>query len=122
MRVLLVEDEQMNADLFVDALEPDRHEVTVEQDGLLGHARARSEAFDLIVLDMNLPGMSGAAICRSLRAGGMTTPIVALSASVLPNELQAGLLAGFDAYLTKPISPADLRAAVLEHAKPAKSA
>lgn len=119
LRVLLVEDEQMNADLFVDALEPDRHDVTVEQDGLLGHARARSQAFDVIVLDMNLPGMSGAEICRSLRAGGTTTPILALSASVLPNELQAGLRAGFDAYLTKPIAPAALRAAIRQYAKPA---
>lgn len=119
MRVLLVEDEPMNADLFVDALEPERHEVVVEDDGLRGLARAGSERFDLIVLDMNLPGMSGAEICRSLRAAGTTTPIVALSASVLPNELAAGLRAGFDAYLTKPIAPLDLRAAVRRYGKPA---
>jgi len=63
--------------------------------------------------------MSGAEICRSLRADGATTPIVALSASVMPNELQAGLHAGFDAYLTKPIAPAALRYAVRRYAKPA---
>src|ERR1700716_4198361 len=99
----------MNADLFVDALEADRPEVTGERDGVDGYARAKSERFDLIVLDMNLPRMSGAEICRSLRTDGSTTPIIALSASVLANELQAGLLAGFDAYLTKPITPAALR-------------
>ena len=119
MRVLLVEDEAMNADLFVDALESESHDVTVEDDGLDGLARATSEHFDLIVLDMNLPRMSGLEICRSLRSHGTTTPIVALSASVMPNELAAGLRAGFDAYLTKPIAPSELRAAIRRYAKPA---
>jgi CheY-like chemotaxis protein len=113
---LLVEDELMNADLFVDALEPEGHEITVERDGTKGRDRALIESFDLIVLDMNLPGMNGAQICQSLRERGIATPIVALSASVLPTELAAGLRAGFDAYLTKPIRPVDLRAAVLAHA------
>jgi DNA-binding response OmpR family regulator len=115
MRVLLVEDERMNADLFIDALEPQGHEIIVERDGAEGYARAVAERFDLIVLDMNLPGMNGVQICQALRAGGSTTPIVALSASVLPSELAAGLRAGFDAYLTKPIAPSALRAAVVEH-------
>ena len=119
MRVLLVEDESLNADLFVDALEPDRHEVTVERDGIDGRARAGSESFDLIVLDIDLPRMSGAEICRSLRASGTTTPIIALSASVLPEELEANLIAGFDAYLTKPITPIALRAAINRYAKSA---
>jgi two-component system OmpR family response regulator len=119
LRVLLVEDEAMNADLFVDALAADHHEVTVERDGSDGYARARSEQFDLIVLDMNLPRMSGAEICRSLRADGSTTPIIALSASVLANELEMGLRAGFDAYLTKPITPAALRDAIRQYARPA---
>ena len=119
MRVLLVEDEAMNADLFVDALAPDGHDITVERDGLDGYARAGSQAFDLIVLDMNLPRMSGAEICRSLRANGTRTPILALSASVMPNELEAGLRAGFDAYLTKPIAPAALREAIRRYAKSA---
>ncbi len=119
MRVLLVEDEPMNAELFIDALLPDHHEVVVERDGRRGLARAEAEAFDLVVLDMNLPGMSGAQICHQLRASGSTGAIVALSASVLPNEAQAGLRAGFDAYLTKPIAPAALREAVRRYAKSA---
>lgn len=119
MRVLLVEDEAMNADLFVDALEPDGHDITVEHDGRDGLARATAERFDLIVLDMNLPSLSGDQVCRTLRAAGTTTPIVALSASVLPNELAAGLRAGFDAYLTKPIAPSALRDAVRRYGRPA---
>lgn len=118
MRVLLVEDEEMNAALFVDALLPDRHDVVVERDGRQGLSRAASEPFDLIVLDMNLPGISGAEICRRLRGEGNRSAIVALSASVLPDELQTGLRAGFDAYLTKPIAPAALRAAVRQYARP----
>lgn len=112
MRVLLVEDEPMNAELFAGALAGDGHEIAVEHDGLDGLSRANFEQFDLIVLDMNLPGMSGAEICRSLRAGGTTTPIVALSTSVMPKELEARLRADFDAYLIKPITPAVLRDAV----------
>lgn len=119
MRVLLVEDEAMNADLFVDALEPDRHEVTVERDGVDGLVRAGSESFDLIVLDIDLPRMNGVEICRSLRANGASTPIIALSASVLPSEMAEGLGAGFDAYLTKPIAPAALREAVRRYGRPA---
>jgi CheY-like chemotaxis protein len=119
LRVLLVEDEAMNAELFVDALAPDGHEVTIEHDGTAGYARAGAQPFDVIVLDMNVPGMSGAEICRSLRADGTTTPILALSASVMPNELEAGLRAGFDAYLTKPIAPAALRDAIRRYAKTA---
>jgi CheY-like chemotaxis protein len=119
LRVLLVEDEAMNADLFVDALAPDGHDITVERDGLDGYARAGSGVFDLIVLDMNLPGMSGFEICRLLRANGTRTPILALSASVMPEELEAGLRAGFDAYLTKPIAPKTLREAIRRYAKPA---
>lgn len=105
----------MNAELFVDALEPDGHEVIVERDGSRGRDRAQRESFDLIVLDMNLPGMNGAQICQALRERGIASPIIALSASVLPHELAAGLQAGFNAYLTKPIRPVDLRAAVREH-------
>ena len=119
MRVLLVEDETMNAELFVDALAPDGHDITVEHDGRDGLARATAERFDLIVLDMNLPRMSGSDVCTALRAGGTTTPIVALSASVLPNELDAGLRAGFDAYLTKPIAPSALREAIRRYGRPA---
>src|SRR5258708_30567522 len=114
LRILLVEDEAMNADLFVDALEPEGYDITVERDGTKGRDRALIEALDLIVLDMNLPGLNGAQICQALRAGGIDTPIVALSASLLPTELAAGLRAGFDAYLTKPIRPARLRAPALE--------
>lgn len=112
MRILLAEDNQMNLELFIAALERDGHTVTAERDGVRARDRALAEDFDLIVLDIQLPRLDGDAICRALRAAGRGKPIVALSASALPEQVDRGLRAGFDAYLTKPITPADLRAAV----------
>lgn len=112
MRVLLVDDNAMNVELFADSLESDGHEVVVEREGLAGRDRALRERFDLVILDIQLPGMDGYAICRDLRSAGVGGPIVALSSAAMADQIQRGTAAGFDAYLTKPISPAALRAAV----------
>ena len=111
MRILLVEDDPMNVELFESALEGDGHDVVTERDGVAGERRA-SEQFDLILLDIQLPKKSGLDVCRNLRAHGLRIPIVALSASVLPEEVARTTAAGFDLFLSKPISPRDLRAAV----------
>lgn len=112
LRILLVDDNRMNVELFVGALESDGHEVTVESDGLGGRARALSEGFDLLILDIQMPGLDGNALCRQLRAAGLAQPMLAVSSSAMPEQIERGLAAGFDAYLTKPISPKDLREAV----------
>jgi CheY-like chemotaxis protein len=111
LRILLVEDDEMNVELFESALETDGHEIVTERDGAAGEARA-SDRFDLILLDIHLPKKDGLAVCRSLRARGLRMPIVALSASVLPEEIARTKSAGFDVFLSKPISPRDLRDAV----------
>jgi CheY-like chemotaxis protein len=111
LRILLVEDDPMNVELFESALETDGHEIVTERDGLAGEARA-TDAFDLILLDVQLPKKGGLDVCRSLRARGLRIPIVALSASVLPEEIARTKSAGFDLFLSKPISPRDLRNAV----------
>jgi CheY-like chemotaxis protein len=111
LRILLVEDDPMNVELFESALETDGHEIVTERDGVAGEARA-SDAFDLVLLDIQLPKKSGLEVCRSLRARGLRMPIVALSASVLPEEIARTKSAGFDEFLPKPISPRDLRDAV----------
>jgi two-component system, cell cycle response regulator DivK len=111
LRILLVEDDEMNVELFESALETDGHEIVTERDGAAGERRA-SDRFDLVLLDIQLPKMDGLAVCRSLRARGLRMPIVALSASVLPEEIARTKAAGFDEFLSKPISPRDLRAAV----------
>jgi len=107
----------MNVELFEAALEDD-HEVVVERDGPAGEARALAERFDLILLDIHLPKRSGIDVCRNLRARGLEIPIVALSASVLPEEVARTKEAGFVLFWSKPIAPADLRAAVKSVAHP----
>ena len=112
MRLLLVDDNETNLELFGDVLASEGHEVVTETDPLRGQQRALTEAFDLIVLDIQMPGSDGYEVCRALRASGLRGPIVALSSNALPDHVAEGKRAGFDSYLTKPISPADLRAAV----------
>jgi DNA-binding response OmpR family regulator len=114
---LLVDDDALNVELFGDVLTAEGHEVAIERDGPSARSRALRERFDLIILDVQLPGGDGAAICRDLRAAGVAGPIIALSSSALPEQVERGLVAGFDAYLTKPISPAALRAAVLRYGR-----
>lgn len=112
MRVLLVDDNPMNVELFVDSLEMDGHEITVERDGPSGLARGLATDFDVVILDIQLPGKDGIAVCRDLRQAGRTLPILALSSAAMADQVERGMDAGFDAYLTKPISPSALREAV----------
>ena len=110
----------MNVELFVAALESDGHEVVVEYDGARAYARALAERFDLLILDIQMPGMTGDAVCRGLRAAGVRGPILAASALAMPEQIEHALAAGFDEYLTKPLSPTALRDAVRRHAEHAE--
>ena len=110
--MLLVDDNAMNVELFVAALETDGHEVVVERDGPSGRERALRERFDVFILDIQLPGIDGYAICRDLRAAGVRSPILALSSAAMTDQIERGMASGFDRYLTKPISPSALREAV----------
>jgi len=101
----------MNVELFESALETDGHEIVTERDGLAGEERA-SDKFDLILLDIQLPKKDGLEVCRALRRRGLRMPIVALSASVLPDEIERTRAAGFDLFLAKPTSPRELRETV----------
>jgi DNA-binding response OmpR family regulator len=112
VRILLVEDDSLNIELFEAALESEGHRVSVERDGIAGQMRALSESFDLILLDIQLPRRTGLEVCRGLRSAGVETPIVALSASVLRDEVARTTEAGFTEFLAKPIAPEVLRAAV----------
>jgi DNA-binding response OmpR family regulator len=112
VRVLLVDDNPMNVELFTAALAADGHDIVVEVDGLAGRDRALRETFDLVILDVQLPGMDGNTVCRALRDNGIRSPILALSSAAMPDQVERGVRSGFDRYLTKPISPSELRAAV----------
>ena len=115
MRILLIEDDALNIELFEATLESDGHAVAVERDGIAGESRGRRESFDLILLDIKLPLRTGLDVCRSLRMAGLSTPIIALSASVLQAEVAYAIEAGFTQFLAKPVSPAALRIAVRAH-------
>jgi CheY-like chemotaxis protein len=119
LRVLLVEDEPMNIDLFTDVLEAAGHEVEVARDGIAGRDLALASRYDLCIFDIHLPRLRGDDAVRQLRARNVTGPMVALSSSALAPEVERGLAAGFDAYLTKPIAPSALRELVLRYSRPA---
>ena len=119
LRILLVDDDALNVEFFRDVLEADGHMVTVEHDGIAGQDRALAESFDVFLLDIQLPRLNGYALCRSLRASGIDRPILALSSNAMADDIRRGAEAGFDEYLTKPISPVAIRAAIRRHASPA---
>jgi DNA-binding response OmpR family regulator len=75
-------------------------------------ARARDSAFDLMLLDVMLPGKDGFAVCRELRRAGVKTPIILLTARAQETEKVLGLELGADDYVTKPFSPMELRARI----------
>jgi DNA-binding response OmpR family regulator len=108
-RVLLVEDEPLTAEVFARALARDGHRVDVARDGLQAMRRLHDHTPSLIVLDMNLPALSGAEVVRRLRADGHTTlPIIVVSGSSrAESDLGAAELRP-GAWLTKPVKPRDL--------------
>jgi len=104
MQVLVVEDERRMAELLRQGLEEEGHSVILALDGKEGLAMAESHAFDVIVLDVMLPGMDGFSIARKLRASGNQTPILMLTARDAAADVVAGLNLGADDYLVKPFS------------------
>ena len=110
--VLLVEDEVRLATLISSHLAELKLHVRVEHDGQRGLAAALNEAFDLIILDVVLPGLDGFTICREVRRRKLATPIMMLSARGVTEDRVRGLDSGADDYLTKPFDFAELSARV----------
>lgn len=106
-RILMIEDNEQNRYLETFLLEHHGHQVVWEPDGPSGLARALSEPFDLILLDIQLPGMDGYAVARALRANAGTrhTPIVAVTSFAMAGDRESVFSAGCDGYLEKPIDP-----------------
>ncbi len=113
-RILIIEDEAAIAELEKDYLELSNFEVTLESDGSGGAARALAEDFDLILLDLMLPGMDGFEICKLIREK-KNTPIIMVSAKKDDIDKIRGLGLGADDYMTKPFSPSELVARVKAH-------
>ena len=104
MRVLIVEDETRLATLVADGLARAGITSEVAHDGTSGLERGASEPWDAIVLDILLPGMNGFAVCRELRAAGVSTPILMLTAKDGDLDETEALDIGADDYLRKPFS------------------
>ena len=111
-RILVVEDEPGIALGLEDDLRIEGYEVEVAGDGITALRRAREGAFDLIVLDVMLPGKDGFDVCRELRRGGDRTPILMLTAKAQEAEKVLGLELGADDYVTKPFGTRELRARI----------
>jgi len=104
MRILVVEDERRMAELLRQGLSEEGHAVTVAMDGREGLSLAESDAFDLVMLDLMLPGMDGLTITKRLREGKNRTPVLLLTARDSDRDIVKGLDLGADDYLTKPFS------------------
>ncbi len=113
-RILIIEDEESIADLEKDYLEVSNFEVTVETRGDTGLKTALAEPFDLIILDLMLPGMDGFEVCRRVREQ-KNVPILMVSAKKDDIDKIKGLGLGADDYMTKPFSPSELVARVKAH-------
>jgi DNA-binding response OmpR family regulator len=111
-RILIVEDEPEIAQALEDDLRLEGYDIEVAVTGPDGAARGRSGGFDLILLDVMLPGKDGFEVCRELRKAGVAAPILFLTARTHESEKILGLDLGADDYITKPFSPRELRARI----------
>jgi DNA-binding response OmpR family regulator len=112
MKVLVVEDEHKIANALREGLEQESFAVDVAYDGESGFSSATYDEYDLLILDVMLPGMSGLDIARKLRAKGNHTPILMLTARDQTRDVVNGLDAGADDYLVKPFSFEELLARI----------
>jgi DNA-binding response OmpR family regulator len=112
MRVLVVEDEAALADAVARGLRREGMAVDVAYDGEDGYEKATVTRYDVVVLDRDLPGMSGDELCRRLAAGGTLTRMIMLTASGTVADRVEGLSLGADDYLAKPFAFAELVARV----------
>ena len=113
-KILIVEDEEAIADLEKDYLELSDFEVTIENKGDVGLQTALANEFDLIILDLMLPGMDGFEVCKHIREK-KNVPILMVSAKKDDIDKIRGLGLGADDYITKPFSPSELVARVKAH-------
>jgi DNA-binding response OmpR family regulator len=112
MRILVVEDEQKVAKALKEGLEDEHYEVVVAHTGEDAFFRITTEKFDLILLDLMLPGRDGLQILSSVRKSGVDTPILMLTARDTLEDRVTGLNSGADDYLVKPFAFAELVARI----------
>ncbi|GAB3197138.1 DNA-binding response OmpR family regulator [Pontibacter aydingkolensis] len=113
MNILVIEDEPNVAAFIRKGLQEQSYEVDVVHDGLSGKRHALRKDYDLIILDIILPGCSGLEVCRDIRQDNPLVPILMLTALGTTDDVVTGLNAGADDYLTKPFKFKELQARVL---------
>jgi len=111
-KILIVEDEDSILMALEDDLSLEGYTVTGERNGARALEKAREGGFDLIILDLMLPGLDGLEVCKRLRAEENSTPILMLTAKSQEIDKVLGLELGADDYVTKPFSPRELQARV----------
>jgi two-component system, OmpR family, copper resistance phosphate regulon response regulator CusR len=102
IKILLIEDEPKTVQSLKQGLEENHYTVDVAYDGLMGKQLATRTAYQLIISDIIIPGMNGLELCKSLRAEGIQTPILMLTALSTTDDKLVGFEAGADDYLAKP--------------------
>lgn len=110
MRILLIEDEKRMAQALCELLRLEKYEVDHFINGLEGLAAIKNDIYDIIILDVMLPGMNGYAIAKEVRKANLKTPILMLSAKGELDDKVTGLDSGADDYLTKPFMSKELLA------------
>lgn len=111
MKILIIEDESAIAEVEKAYIEREGYGAEIARDGLEGLGKFRSDAFDLVLLDLMLPGMAGTEVCREIRRSS-NTPILMVTAKSGEDDIVAGLDAGADDYIVKPFSPKILMARI----------
>ena len=111
-RILLVEDDPAIVRGLADNLREEHYDVETESDGKKALQKAKKSQWDVIILDVMLPGMDGFEICKALRAGGSQVPILMLTAKSEETDKVLGLEFGADDYLTKSFSVRELLARI----------
>lgn len=110
--ILVIEDDRHILELLKLCLGQEGYKVVTEENGIQGLARAKQGGWDLIILDLMLPGMDGLAICKELSAQAFSIPILILTAKGEEFDRVLGLKLGADDYVVKPFSPRELAARV----------
>src|SRR5260370_41307112 len=116
--ILIVEDDQPSREVVRLATGAQNHTLLEAGTGVEGLAMAREQSPDLIILDVNLPGMSGLDVCRRLRAEGSRVPIIMLTAKADTIDVGVGPELGADDYVTKPFEVRELMAPIAAHLRP----
>lgn len=113
IRILLIEDHPAIVEGIRDYLDPDRFDLDTAPDGETGLARALCGVHDVILLDVMLPARDGLSVCRDMRARGVITPVIMLTARDTVMDKIEGFRAGTDDYLTKPFAVEELEARIV---------